>query len=85
MPPRPSAATRNVYIELFDENFARYGYGSREILDRLRAAGFICFAVERDGTLNEGVHDASICLNVLATRDVAYLERRGFRIPAAVR
>ena len=41
------AAARNVYIELFDENFARYGYGSREILDRLTAAGFTCFVFNR--------------------------------------
>jgi hypothetical protein len=79
------AAARNVYIELFDENFARYGYGSREILERLTTAGFTCFVVERDGSLSEGAPDTSICLNVLATRDAADLERRGFRIPAAVK
>ncbi len=82
---RTLAAARNVYIELFDENFARYGYGSREILDRLTSAGFTCFVVERDGTLSEGAPDTSICLNVLATRDAADLERHGFRIPSAVR
>ena len=77
---------QGTFISSFStENFARYGYGSREILDRLQAAGFTCFVVEQDGTLSEGAPDTSICLNVLATRDAAYLERRGFRIPAAVR
>jgi FkbM family methyltransferase len=79
------AAARNVYIELFDENFARYGYGSREILGRLEAAGFTCFVVGQDDILTEGAPDAALCLNVLATRDASELERRGFRLPASVR
>ena len=48
------AAARNVYIELFDENFARYGYGSREILDRLTAAGFTCFVGRTGRHLDRG-------------------------------
>ncbi|MGF7209667.1 FkbM family methyltransferase [Skermanella aerolata] len=79
------SVARNVYIELFDENFARYGYGSREILCRLEAAGFTCFVVGQDDVLTEGAPDAALCLNVLATHDASDLERRGFRLPASVR
>jgi FkbM family methyltransferase len=82
---RTLAAARNVYIELFDENFARYGYGSREILDRLKAAGFTCLTVQPDGSLSADEPDTTLCLNVLATRDANALERRGFRMPASVK
>jgi hypothetical protein len=77
------AGARNVYIELFDENFARYGYSSREILDCLKAAGFACLTIQPDGSLSADEPDTTLCLNVLATRDAPYLERHGFRIPAS--
>ena len=66
---RVLSVSRNVYIELFDENSARYGYGAAEILERLRRHGFACHVMGPDGTLRDGAAGFDECLNVLATRD----------------
>ena len=67
----------NVYIELFDENSARYGYGAAEILERLRRYGFACHVMGPDGNLRDGAAGFDECLNVLATRDPGAPERVG--------
>jgi FkbM family methyltransferase len=67
-----------VYVESFEENFKRYGYGSGDLLALLRAAGFQVFR-QRDAQSLVPVgpgHTSRECENLIAVRDVEDLLSR---------
>lgn len=75
--------TSIVYIEIGDENFAKFGYQSSDIVNQLEAAGFIVYTFNDTKQLHR-IHTPFVqekCINVLALKDAAaFCKNAGYTI-----
>ena len=65
--------TTVIYIEIWDKNFAKFGYQSSDIINKLEAAGFTVYRFNDANQLDriQAPFVQEKCINVLALRDTA--------------
>ena len=80
---RALQATKCVYFESWEENFRRYGYSCKDLIEWLERAGFSIYRLSESNCVERvrQDHSAQICENLIAVRDIAdFIERTKFRI-----